>query len=199
MTHVQTTKGERTRGRIVEEAAAVFNQRGFEGASLQDIMEATGLEKGGLYRHFASKEELAVECFRYAWGKAMARRSDDLKDVVGAVAKLKRVVERFATRPSVVPGGCALMNTAVEADDGNPKLRRLALGALRQWRGQLAGIVQEGIDAEEIRGDVDPCRQANRIIATLEGALMISRLERDHGALEDVRLVLSRELDGIKA
>jgi TetR/AcrR family transcriptional regulator, transcriptional repressor for nem operon len=199
MTNVQTTKGERTRSRIVEEAAPVFNQRGYEGASLQDIMEATGLEKGGLYRHFSSKEELAAECFRYAWGLSMERRSNDLKDVEGAIAKLKRVVQLFATRPSVVPGGCALMNTAVEADDGNPKLRRLALGALRQWRGQLTGIVEEGIGAGEIRKDVDPCRLANRIIATLEGALMISRLERNHSALEDVRLVLIQELDGIQA
>jgi TetR/AcrR family transcriptional repressor of nem operon len=199
MTNVQTTKGERTRSRIVEEAAAVFNQRGYEGASLQDIMEATGLEKGGLYRHFSSKQELAAECFRYAWGLAMERRGNDLKDVEGAIAKLKRVVERFATRPSVVPGGCALMNTAVEADDGNPTLRRLALGALREWRGQLAGIVQEGISAGEIREDVDPCRLANRMIATLEGALMISRLERNNAALDDVRHVLSQELNEIRA
>ena len=199
MTNIQTTKGERTRSRIVEEAAAVFNQRGYEGASLQDIMEATGLEKGGLYRHFASKEELAAECFRYAWDKVMERRANDLKDVEGAIAKLQRMVERFATRPSVVPGGCALMNTAVEADDGNPKLRRLALGALRQWRGQLAKIVTDGINAGEIRRDVDPCRLANRMIATLEGALMISHLERDRAALDDVRVVLSKELDEIRA
>ena len=92
-----------------------------------------------------------------------------------------------------------MMNTAVEADDGNPTLRRLALGALRQWRGQLTGIVEEGISEGEIRKDVDPCRLANRMIATLEGALMISRLERNHAALEDVRLVLIQELDGIRA
>ena len=125
----------------------------------------------------------------------MERRGNDLKDVEGAIAKLKRVVERFASRPSVVPGGCALMNTAVEADDGNPTLRRLALGALRQWRGQLTGIVEEGISAGEIRKDVDACRLANRMIATLEGALMISRIEDSDGALLQVQAHLNRYLE----
>ncbi len=59
-------KGELTRERIIAEAAPIFNQRGFAGSSMQDVMEATGLENGGLYRHFRSKEELAVESFRYA-------------------------------------------------------------------------------------------------------------------------------------
>ncbi len=59
-------KGEATRQRIIAEAAPIFNQRGFDGCSMQDLMTATGLEKGGLYRHFSNKEELASEAFRFA-------------------------------------------------------------------------------------------------------------------------------------
>ena len=44
-----------SRQRIVAEAATLFNQRGFEGGSMADLMEATGLEKGGIYRHFSTK------------------------------------------------------------------------------------------------------------------------------------------------
>lgn len=51
------SKGEKTRQRIVAEAATLFNERGFEGGSLTDLMDATGLEKGGIYRHFSSKED----------------------------------------------------------------------------------------------------------------------------------------------
>jgi len=49
------TKGEQTRKKIVQAAAPIFNQRGYEGSSVNDLMEATGLQKGGIYRHFASK------------------------------------------------------------------------------------------------------------------------------------------------
>jgi AcrR family transcriptional regulator len=61
-------KGERTRERIIAESAAVFNQRGFFGTTIDDLLQATGLQKGGLYRHFQSKEELALEAFDYAIG-----------------------------------------------------------------------------------------------------------------------------------
>jgi len=50
------SKGEETRERIVAEAAALFNQRGYEGGSMSELMKATGLEKGGIYRHFSSQE-----------------------------------------------------------------------------------------------------------------------------------------------
>jgi TetR/AcrR family transcriptional regulator, transcriptional repressor for nem operon len=45
-------KGEQTRHAIIRKAAPIFNQKGYEGAALSDLMEATGLEKGGIYRHF---------------------------------------------------------------------------------------------------------------------------------------------------
>ena len=66
----EISKGDKTRQRIIAEAAAIFNQRGYEGCSIQAIMAATGLEKGGIYRHFDSKEDLAAEAFDYAWSIA---------------------------------------------------------------------------------------------------------------------------------
>ena len=61
------SKGDQTRERIIAKAAELFNQRGLEGTSMADLMKATGLEKGGIYRHFASKEAVAAEAFDYAW------------------------------------------------------------------------------------------------------------------------------------
>ena len=60
------SKGAATRQRIVELAAPVFNQRGYVGASMRDLVDATGLEKGGIYNHFGSKEQLALEAYDHA-------------------------------------------------------------------------------------------------------------------------------------
>ncbi|HET8924648.1 MAG TPA: TetR/AcrR family transcriptional regulator, partial [Candidatus Acidoferrum sp.] len=68
------TKGEQTRRKIVEAAAPIFNKRGYEGSSLSDLMDATGLKKGGIYRHFSNKEELAAEAFDYTWETARNAR-----------------------------------------------------------------------------------------------------------------------------
>lgn len=193
------SKGELTRQRIIEEAAPIFNQKGFAGCSMQDVMEATGLEKGGLYRHFTGKEELAVEAFRYAIGLSVKTRTDNLEHIEGAVAKLRYFVKRFVETPSRLPGGCPLMNTAIDADDGNPALRGLAKEAIQQWRARLCVIVEAGIESNEIRRKTDSRRIANTMIATLEGALMISRIEGTKDALHDAQATLESVLDEITA
>ena len=190
-------KGELTRQRIIEEAAPIFNQRGFAGCSMQDVLDATGLEKGGVYRHFASKEELAAEAFQYAWTRVAKARREGQDAIPGAVEKLKYSVRRFAETPGVFPGGCPLMNTAIEADDGNPTLRELALNGIKDWKSRLAEIVEAGLRDGEIRVGTEPRRIANTMIATLEGALMISRLEGDGTALRDAQTTLEVVLDEI--
>jgi TetR/AcrR family transcriptional repressor of nem operon len=192
-------KGEQTRQRIIEEAAPIFNQRGFNGCSMHDLMEATGLEKGGLYRHFASKEELAVEAFRYALRIAVKTRTDNLVHIQGAIAKLLYIVERFVEAPSPIAGGCPLMNTAIDADDGNPALRLLAREGIQAWKKRIAKIVEEGIGSGEIRNTTESRQIANSIVATLEGALMISRIEGTRCALLDARKTLSMMLEGIRS
>jgi TetR/AcrR family transcriptional repressor of nem operon len=183
-------KGEATRQRIIAEAAPIFNQRGFDGCSMQDLMTATGLEKGGLYRHFANKEELAAEAFRFALAQNVKVRTEHLDEIPNSIDKLRKAVELFVELPSAIPGGCPLMNTAIDADDGNPTLRDLARKGIQDWRARIVRIIETGIKAGEIRRSTDPRRIANTLIATLEGALMISRLENSRNALRDAQITL---------
>src|SRR5580698_4347820 len=150
------SKGQQTRQAIIEKAAPLFNQRGFQGCSLADIMEATGLEKGGLYRHFGSKEELAAEVFRYSMQTALAVRNVDDHPELDALSKLRLMVHRFVTIPSPLPGGCPLLNTAVDTDDGNSVLRTLVQKALAHWKARIRKIVRQGIADREINPTVDP-------------------------------------------
>jgi AcrR family transcriptional regulator len=189
------SKGEVTRQRIIEKAAPLFNQHGFAGCSIQDILAATGLQKGGVYRHFSGKEELAAEAFRYSLSQAVKIRRPAADPSLNAVEQLRKVIAQFVEAPSAVPGGCPILNTAVDADDGNPLLRELAREGLKNWRAQITHIVHEGLSRNEIREDADPRRLANTIIATLEGALMISRLEGSKTALQDAKTSLEELIE----
>jgi TetR/AcrR family transcriptional repressor of nem operon len=191
-------KGELTRQMIVAKAAPIFNQRGYAGCSLNDILEATGLEKGGLYRHFASKEKLALEAFRYALANAAKLRTENLEHVKGTAEQLRYIVRRFIEVRSAIPGGCPLMNTAIDADDGNPELRRAVRSAILDWRKRLCKIVEDGIRNGEIETKTEPRQVANSLIAALEGALMISRIEGNSSALEDIGKTLDALLDQIQ-
>jgi AcrR family transcriptional regulator len=190
-------KGEMTRQRIIEEAAPIFNQRGYAGCSMQDVMVATGLEKGGIYRHFDSKEELAAEAFRYAVSEAFRVRRVGSDAIENRLERIKYLVKRFVDVPSPMPGGCPLMNAAIDSDDGNPVLRGLAKEAIGDWKKRLCALVREGMERGEIRKETDSRRIANTVVAALEGALMISRLEGNRTAIRDAGVMLEGILDGI--
>jgi TetR/AcrR family transcriptional regulator, transcriptional repressor for nem operon len=181
-------KGEETRRRIIEEAAPLFNQRGYEGCSIQNIMDATGLEKGGIYRHFDSKDELAAEAFDFAWATTSEKRRQKLDSIGDHVDRLKQHIANFGTRTGF-PGGCPLLNTAVytenESADGNPVLRERVREALHGWQAMLVEIVEEGKQAGTVRDQVDACKLANLIIGSVEGAMLIWRIERSDQALRD--------------
>jgi TetR/AcrR family transcriptional repressor of nem operon len=190
------TKGEQTRRDIVKKAAPLFNQKGFQGTSLADLMQATGLQKGGIYRHFSGKKELAAEAFDYAWEKAVRGRLDGVAEVPDCLDRLKRTIENFVERRAgLVPGGCPLMNTAVEADDGNPLLRARARKALQGWTERLSRIATEGIKKNQIDRSTAPRQLSELIISSLEGALLISRLQNDEEPLRAMRQHLDEYLE----
>ena len=112
---------------------------------------------------------------------------------------LRFLVRRFVEVRSDVPGGCAIFNTAIGEDDGNPVLRGLALEALRDWKSRLTRIAGRGIRAGEIRKGTVPRHVANVVIATLEGGLAMSRLEGSKTALEDAQVALEQFLGGLAA
>jgi TetR/AcrR family transcriptional repressor of nem operon len=173
------SKGEQTRQAIIRKAAPIFNQRGFEGAALSDLMRATGLEKGGIYRHFESKQQLAGEAFDYAWQLALDARFGEAQKILDTVDRLKRVVLNFRDRRAgLVQGGCPLLNAAIDSDDGNPALRTKARRAFASWLGRLQSIIEEGQERGEIRSGVNPTDLATLIVTTLEGSLMLERLQR---------------------
>jgi TetR/AcrR family transcriptional repressor of nem operon len=178
-------KGEQTRREIIRKAAPIFNHKGYEGAALSDLMRATGLEKGGIYRHFDSKQELAGEAFDYAWRIALDTRFEGTQEVSNTVDRLKQVVRNFRDRRTgLVPGGCPLLNTAIDSDDGNPQLRAKARRALRSWQDRLESIAEEGQRRGEIRSDIDSAELATLIVSLLEGSLMMSRLQRKDERLD---------------
>jgi TetR/AcrR family transcriptional repressor of nem operon len=77
-----------------------------------------------------------------------------------------------------------LLNTAIDSDDGNPQLRARARRALNSWLDRLESIAEKGRRQGEVRSDVDSAKLATLIASTLEGSLMVSRLQRSDEPLD---------------
>jgi TetR/AcrR family transcriptional repressor of nem operon len=174
-------KGEQTRERILLRAAGLFNQKGYFGASLSDVMRVTGLQKGGVYNHFESKEKLALEAFDFALKMITGRFERALSGKRHAAERLLALISVFRayTTGSPIPGGCPVMNTAIESDDAHPGLQRRARQAMNQWRELLCTIVRKGVERKELHPSADADFVATLFIASLEGAIMLTKLYND--------------------
>ncbi|MBA2936806.1 TetR/AcrR family transcriptional regulator [Paenibacillus sp. CGMCC 1.16610] len=172
-------KGDRTREHIIMKSAELFNQQGYAGSSLNDIIAATGIKKGGIYRHFSSKDEIALEAYQYAAstvGRRFTEAMNKEESASGRLLAFFHVYEDVADNPPFI-GGCPLQNTAVESDDTHPILRDRAQRSLTTTLDRMKNIIHEGIRLGEFKGDLDVDALATFALSLLEGGIMLSKLE----------------------
>ena len=94
----------------------------------------------------------------------------------GAIEKLQAFVAfyRKAYASVLERGGCAIMNTAIDADDTHPGFKRIAAGALLDWKARIEAILDEGIRKKEIR-PIATEPWACRMIAMIEGSILLAK------------------------
>lgn len=129
-------KGEATRARILEEAARQAALRGLTGVSLNDVAEAVGLSKSGLFKHFESKEDMHVAVVEMV--------TDRFRELIWVPAaqlppgrpRLEKVFERWLQwcEDDWAESGCPLMQLSIELDDQPGPLRDLLHKQLQGFR-----------------------------------------------------------------
>jgi TetR/AcrR family transcriptional repressor of nem operon len=179
------SKSQRTRQHIIEKSAPVFNRKGFSGTSMSDILEVTGLAKGGLYGNFDSKEEIAREVFRYSFEKSYNSVVNAVIKVQGPFEKLLAICDYYKdyTRNSPIEGGCPILNFSIEVDDTMPKLKREVRAGVEQMLNDLTRIIEKGKRMGEIRAEVHAGKFASFIYGQIEGSIFMAKAMDDHKRL----------------
>lgn len=143
------------RRRILDVAKRHFTARGFKGATLDAVAEDAGCAKGALYLEFADKQALLRAVVEETFAAVRARFEAEVMAISSPLQRLGETL-RFAYRQLARE---PLFGRLLDEDS---ELRALALGsrdddarAARAQIDQIAGWVDEGITAGEIRADVD--------------------------------------------
>jgi TetR/AcrR family transcriptional regulator, transcriptional repressor for nem operon len=193
------TKSERTRQHIVKTTAPLFNRKGFDGTSLVDLTEVTGLTKGALYGNFHDKHDIAMEAFKYSILKVKEKMMQHLADTCTYKGKLVALIDfysRYVFNPPI-PGGCPLLNTAIEADDHRKSMRAVVVKELMNTVNFIRDLLEQGIKAGEFRADIEPREIAYTLFCLIEGALMFSRVERSREPMDLIVCHCQKILDQI--
>lgn len=193
------TKAQRTRRLIIEKTAPLFNMNGFDGTSLTELCRATGLTKGALYGNFADKEELATEAFRYTISKMRSVGSRSMLSQSSHRKRLDALLAFFlqAVLNPPVRGGCPLLNTAVEADDNRPAMRKVVVEELEKSVNSMTKLFDKGKLSGEFRKNFNSREMAMFFFCAIEGAIMYSRVSASKKPMSIVTKQLHTMLDAI--
>ncbi len=180
---------------ILHQAGSLFNSHGYKATSIGHITSASGYTKGAVYRHFKSKGKLEEQALGYLTSVMFENLTKRIEAKNNAGDKLREILSYFESYISKPPikGGCPLLNVAVEADDGNPLLRKKAHSILETLKNSISHILSKGIEYGQIKKTVEKNYFATVMIASLEGGIMMSKLSRND---KDIRIAI-KHLDGL--
>ncbi|MEM6346584.1 MAG: TetR/AcrR family transcriptional regulator [Bacteroidota bacterium] len=175
-----TRNAAKAKKEIIEKSAAVFNVHGYAGTKMQMLVDATGYQMGGIYRHFETKMDLAKASFRHNY-EVLIKRNFELAEELDPKEKLFTIFKNYqksALDPQI-PGGCPLLNTAIEMDDTDEEFRALAHLFIKEVLSTIEQILEEGKSAGFFDPMVNAKQEAQYLFASIEGAIMLSRVTKD--------------------
>lgn len=174
-------RAERTRNAILDAAAAVFDERGYAGASLSEILAKAGVTKGALYFHFSSKEELALALIDEQWRTGLPL-------VDSAEPSLQTVIDishAFAHNIRHNARARASNRLVLEAN-----LSRPTPAVYERWIGVLTEILVQAKERGDLRKEWDPAVIADWVFATFLGIKSQSEVFTGMADLHDKLTVL---------
>ncbi len=176
------------RNAIIDAAARLFRRQGYAATGILEIAERAGAPKGSLYHYFpGGKDQIAEAAVRFAG----ARVATTLRELADATPSAAELVKAYGARlegwmaQSGFRDGCPITTTLLETApqlEGPTAAGREAFAA---WRGIIAAaLVHDGASRAEAR------RLSTLVIAALEGAMILARVEGDGQAIADVTVAL---------
>lgn len=169
----------RNRERIIDAAARLFRERGFDGIGVAELMNEVGLTHGGFYGHFASKDDLEVQACTRALARSLTlwkRRSERVQD--NPLSAIADVYLSAGHRDD--PGaGCLLAALGSDVWRRSPGIRHAVTEYLNSAFDLLTGLVPGRSKAARRRKAIDT-------YARLVGALVLARAVDDDALSREI-------------
>jgi len=189
--------GRSTREAIIEAASRLIHVHGYNHTSLDDVLRESGVGKGNFYYHFKSKEELGYAILDQIIASFLERTLEPCfaDPDQGALAQIRCFLDRVleAQRARNCVGGCPLGNLAAELSDVHEGFRARLASVFAAWRERLTLALR----ADQGRGVGDACRPeavADFLVASLEGAILLTKLTKDIAVMEQCVAEMKRYL-----
>jgi len=194
-------KGKQTRRNIIDKSLQLFSVKGYYNTSVSDILAATGLTKGGLYGHFASKEDIWYAVYEKAVGIWKSLVFKGIRNNSNPLQRIDQFIENDINDylgADVFDGGCFFLNMLVELSGQSATMSKQILRGFVRLSGLLRSWLEEAEQKGMLRDDLDLKEVANFIIISLNGAAALYISSRDISILEQTILQLRFYINQLK-
>ncbi len=188
--HRTRATGDRSRARVLEQAAALATLDGLEGISIARLATAIGRPKSSVYVLFGSKEQLQLATID-------AARASFVTHVVNPAItasppgsqRLLQLCEGFLAyvEQRVFPGGCFFVTASAEMGGRHGPVRDRVARYQRQWRELLLQTARDAHTAANLPPDTDPDQLAFELGAILAGTNIAAVLHDDNAMIDRAR------------
>ena len=179
---------------LLDVVVAEFNARGYDATSMEDLARATGMTKSAVYHHVAGKEELLRLAVARAVDALFAVLDEPRSTTGPAVDRLEHVVRRSAeVLVERLPYVTLLLRVR-----GNTGTEREALERRREFDRRLSGLVQDAIDAGDVRRDLDPRLVTRLLFGMVNSISEWYRPDGTHGVTELGDALVALAFDGLR-
>ena len=183
----QSTAAEETRMRIINTAFNEFYRQGFQGASLNRIVDVASTTKGALFHHFSGKSDLGhavVDEVLYPQVKAVW--IDPLNASSQPVEAIEAILQHMREEccEDRLCQGCPLNNLAQEMSPLDEAFRLRLERIYREWRGAIEGAFVRGIEAGHIKNSAKPKQIATFMVACFSGTIGTAKNAQDPEIIE---------------
>jgi AcrR family transcriptional regulator len=182
--------GDRSRARVVEQAAALATLEGLEGISIARLATATGMAKSSVYVLFGSKERLQLATIDAARASFVTHVvAPAITNTPPGRQRLLRLCEGFLdyVEQRVFPGGCFFVTASAEMGGRRGPVRDCVASYQRQWRELLVQTVSDAHAASELPPDTDSDQLAFELGVILAGTNLAAVLHEDNTIIERAR------------
>jgi TetR/AcrR family transcriptional repressor of nem operon len=179
--------------RILADGLKVMLERGYVGASVRDIVDAAGVPQGSFTNHFVSKEAFSLEILERYFAKSRIVITDTLRnDDLPPLKRLRAYIDASiaAIRSHEVKNGCLVGNFAAEASDHSEIIRKRVSEIYTELRAATAYCLKAAVKAGELPKNLKINDVADFIVTGLQGAWLVSKVERDLASAENFKKTL---------
>lgn len=170
-----------------------MHERGFASASVRDIVEAAKVPQGSFTNHFASKEVFCLEVLDLYFEGTRATIDETLRnDSLPPLKRLRAFVDaqinylkRHGWR-----NGCLVGNFSAEASEHSEVIRRRIVQIFEEMRQSVAYCLRAAVKSGDVARKNDCDELAGFLIASLQGAILQSKVQRSRIPLERFKRLL---------